>query len=137
MVNLNLNNFLELYFQLLEKQLNEVQSSLTNAVSKVMTNVQELSTGKVTPEDTKKTLLSMVGTLSMDDVISQRMEHVSLCIEALQYHLAPLFLDFDTQHNDENIARIQRELFDYTEKVYSIPDEKKLFKEVFKNKKAA
>lgn len=76
-------------------------------------------------------LLSMMGALSRDDVISQRIEHVMMSLNAMQASLTYILTDFDTRCKEGEVDRYIRDLKAFTLRTYTTEEEKRKFYEVF------
>jgi hypothetical protein len=76
-------------------------------------------------------LLSMMGMLSRDDVIKQRIEHVAEALQALQMSLGYMLVDFETRCRPEGIERFVRDLKAYLMRSYTTEEEKALHFEAF------
>ncbi len=79
----------------------------------------------------KAMLLSMMGALSADDVIRQRLEHIAMAISAMQVGLNYLLLDFDKRFNTSNVESFSKDLLDYTWRSYSMEEERDLFRRCY------
>lgn len=75
----------------------------------------------------------MIGGLSIDDVVRQRLDHISLAIKALIGSLQRLFNPMNGPHADMNLslAALQYDLLSKMYHSFTIEDEKLLFKQVF------
>ena len=81
--------------------------------------------------DLQGMLVTMMGALSQDDVISQKIEHVTSSLNALQTSLTYLLTDFSGRCNEEGIARFAKDLKAVVFRSYTMEDEKKIFYSVF------
>lgn len=83
-------------------------------------------------------LLSMMGVLSRDDVISQRIEHICSSMHALQASLSYLLVDFQNRCKPAEVDRFCDDLKLFFYKSYTMEEEKRSFKNIFPDfKKAA
>ncbi len=80
-------------------------------------------------------LLSMMGALSRDDVISQRIEHVMMGLNAMQASLTYILTDFETRCKEGEVERYIRDLKAFTLRTYTTEEEKQKFFEVFPDDK--
>ena len=80
-------------------------------------------------------LLGMIGALSSDDVIAQRIEHVCNGLNALQIGLNYFLLDFVNRCRSHEVATFQSDLTVYTLKQYTMEAEVKQFYEEFPEQK--
>lgn len=87
--------------------------------------------------DLQEVLLGMMGTLSRDDIIAQRIEHVTQGLQALQMSLSYLLVDFETRCRPESIERFSRDLRSYIFRAYSMEEEKQIHYAVFPDDKKA
>lgn len=76
-------------------------------------------------------LYQMVGSLSADDVVSQRIAHVSSCLRAMQLGLANIMVDFPGRCTTDDISKFEKDLLRFTESIYTMSVERKLLKELF------
>lgn len=77
-------------------------------------------------------LLVMMGTLSSDDIVGQRLEHVNSAIGFLNKGLVGLVGGFDDSFNHENIKKLTQDLQTKVYKSYTMEVEKEIFSKVFK-----
>lgn len=80
-------------------------------------------------------LFSMMGQLSRDDVISQRIEHVMMSLQALQTSLTYLLTDYETRCSQVEIAKFSKELREYAMRIYTMQEERKAHYAVFPDDK--
>lgn len=76
-------------------------------------------------------LLTMMGQLSRDDVISQRIEHVLMSLQGLQTSLTYILTDYENRCKDGDVQKFIADLKAYTLRSYTMEEEKKAFFEVF------
>lgn len=82
-------------------------------------------------DDLSGLLLSMMGALSRDDVITQRIEHVMMALNAMQASLTYILTDFDTRCRQGEVERYIKDLKAFTLRTYTTEDEKRQFYEIF------
>jgi len=82
-------------------------------------------------DSVKSMLFSMMGALSSDDVIHQRLEHVAMAIAAANVGLNYLLVDFDKRFTPENVSKFKSDLLGYTMRSYTMEDERELFAAAF------
>lgn len=80
-------------------------------------------------------LLSMMGALSCDDVISQRIEHVMMGLNAMQASLTYILTDFETRCKQGEVDRYIKDLKSFTLRTYTTEEERRTFFEVFPEEK--
>lgn len=76
-------------------------------------------------------LLTMMGMLSRDDVIAQRIEHVAQGLQAMQMGLAYILVDFETRCREADVTKLAADLKQFTLRSYTMEEERKLFVSVF------
>lgn len=76
-------------------------------------------------------LLIMMGALSADDVVGQRLEHVDMAIVNLKDELAKVIKHFDEQFETTMLRQVTKTLEQKLYKSYTMEDEKKVFRDVF------
>lgn len=76
-------------------------------------------------------LLSMMGQLSRDDIISQRIEHILMSLQGLQTSLTYILTDYENRCRDGEVEKFIEDLKAYTLRSYTMEEEKKAFYEVF------
>lgn len=77
-------------------------------------------------------LITMVGALSADDVVGQRLEHISSAIHTLNHGLSEVIGDFDNKFKLNIINHINKELQKKVYNSYTMEAEKSVFKKVYK-----
>ena len=77
-------------------------------------------------------LMTMMGTLSTDDVVGQRLEHISSAIKFLNKGLVALMSSFDDKFKLEHIKKMTSSLETKVYKSYTMEVEKKIFSKVFR-----
>jgi hypothetical protein len=85
-----------------------------------------------TMDDSMKDLvMTMVGSLSNADVIRQRLDHIAEMMRALDLGIGNVIVDLDTRLNLEVVESFKEKLLDFSYGIYSIEQERNLFKGVF------
>jgi hypothetical protein len=82
-------------------------------------------------DELQQMLLSMMGVLSRDDIISQRIQHIVEALQALQMSLSYILVDFETRCTQTDVDRFIRDLRHYMMRSYTTEEEKRLHYEVF------
>ena len=77
-------------------------------------------------------MMVIMGALSNEDVIAQRLEHVSRALKALKLGLSYVLVDIDNRFTFEGIQKLKRDLLSYTHRQYTTEDERILHEEWFK-----
>lgn len=81
-------------------------------------------------------LLTIIGSVSADDVIAQRIEHICNSLNAMQIGLANMLLDFENKLNISEISKFKTDLKRYTRLQYTMEEEHQEFLSVFAEDKA-
>lgn len=81
--------------------------------------------------EVQELLFAMMGQLSRDDVITQRIEHVIMCLRTLQTDLTYVLQDFETRCTEVEINRFAKNIKNYALRVYTMQEERNLHFEVF------
>jgi hypothetical protein len=76
-------------------------------------------------------LMAMMGVLSRDDIIAQRIQHVVEGLQALQMSLSYMLVDYETRCRSEDVDKFVRDLRRYLLRSYTSEEEKKLHYAVF------
>ena len=76
-------------------------------------------------------LVEVMGSLSADDIMAQRISHMHAGIRALQLSLTRILVNFDDLYTPENVLKICNDLLNLTYKTYTTEEERLIFKEVF------
>ena len=85
-----------------------------------------------TMDDSMKDLvMTMVGSLSNADVIRQRLDHIAEMLHALDLGIGNVIVDLDSRLNLEVVANFKEKLLDFSYSIYSIEQERNLFKGIF------
>ena len=92
---------------------------------------------KLVDDNIKSILFGLIGSLSTEDVISQRINHVINCLKALQTSMSYILLDYESRAQHPFVDQTIQDLKDYTFAQYSAEKEKNEFRLVFPDKKAS
>jgi hypothetical protein len=76
-------------------------------------------------------LIHMMGQLSRDDVIAQRIQHIMMAMQALQASLTYLLTDYENRCRPADVERFVSELKGYTFRSYTMDEERQAFYEAF------
>lgn len=138
--------FIQTYSDLQEKHLDAITRVMRETVDGVMAGIEEISKKFVTgskeghdsgaqslDSDLETLLLSMMGQLSRDDIIKQRIEHVRMSMQALQSHLTYILGDYESRCTDGEVTRFVQDLKTITLRIYTMEDEKRLHVAVFQD----
>lgn len=87
-----------------------------------VSNTQELITAE---------FLNMIGSLSRDDVIKQKLSHIELAVQALSISLSYILVDLNYRLLPEKEAVIYRDLLEYVVKVFTTTEERDIFNKYF------
>lgn len=79
----------------------------------------------------KEILFELVGALSSDDVIAQRMEHVAIGLYALQSAINYILVDYDKHSSADEIHKMTKQLKEYVFSKYTMEEEKGEFYYIF------
>ncbi len=88
-------------------------------------------------EDVQGMLLTMMGMLSRDDVISQRVDHVVQSLQAMQMSLAYVLVDFEARCRQADVDKVVKDLKSFTLRTYTTEEERQAFVSVFGEDKKA
>ena len=83
-------------------------------------------------QEVSAVLYKMVSSLSNDDVIRQKLEHVCDSVHALQVSLSSVLVNFEDSYKLKEVKRMKEDLLGYTFKLYTAEDEKAIFTQFFK-----
>jgi hypothetical protein len=87
--------------------------------------------------EVQELLFSMMGQLSRDDVITQRIEHVIMALRTLQTDLTYLLQDFETRCTEVEINRFIKNIKNFSLRIYTMQEERNLHFEIFNEDKSA
>lgn len=76
-------------------------------------------------------LMDVMAALSNDDVISQRIEHISRSINALKLGLSYMLVDINSRYTLEGVRKLKEDLLDYTCRQYSSEEERVIHEKIF------
>ncbi len=82
-------------------------------------------------------LFGIIGTLSAEDVIAQKIDHVTMSLRALQTGLSYLLIDYEHRCRPADIERVTDDIKDLTFRQYTTEDEKVRFRSHFGPEKKA
>jgi hypothetical protein len=82
-------------------------------------------------DDLQGVLLNMMGMLSRDDVISQRVHHVIMAMNELQTGLTHMLADVETRCTKGELERFIGDLKSFVFKTYTMEEEKQTHYQVF------
>jgi len=77
------------------------------------------------------TVFSIVGALSAEDLITQRLEHTILSLKSLQTGLSFILIDYEERCRSEEVHRIVKSILNYTYRQYTTEEEKERFLQIF------
>ncbi|NRA45030.1 MAG: hypothetical protein HRU09_08760 [Oligoflexales bacterium] len=83
-------------------------------------------------QEVSQILYKMVSSLSTDDVIRQKLEHICDSVHALQVSLSSVLVNFEESYKLKEVRKMKEDLLGYTFKLYTAEDEKVIFKQFFK-----
>ncbi len=76
--------------------------------------------------EVQEILFSMMGQLSRDDVISQRIEHTMMSLQAMQTNLTYLLHDFEIRCNQAEVQKFAEDLRSFSLRIYTMQEERKV-----------
>ncbi len=76
-------------------------------------------------------VLGIVGALSSEDLIAQRLEHTILSLKSLQTGLSFLLIDYEERCREDEVERVTKSILTFTFRQYTTEEEKNRFREVF------
>lgn len=112
----------------------ELRSKLRRNAGFFSKHMEALST---LDDDLQSALMTMMGLLSRDDVISQRIEHVVQGLQAMQTSLSYILVDFESRCRQADVDKLANDLKQFTLRTYTMEEEKKLFATIFGDVKKA
>lgn len=91
------------------------------------------SQGRLSQVDDEVTnmVFGIIGSLSSEDVIVQRLEHVVLSLKSLQTGLSYILIDYEQRCKVEELSRVIKDIKTFTFRQFTTEDEKELFHSVF------
>ncbi len=91
----------------------------------------EMNTLNTIDDELKNVIFGIIGALSSEDVIAQKLEHVVMSLKILQTGLNYVLIDFDQRCNLEELEKVTSDIKSYTFRQYTAEDEKKRFLTIF------
>jgi hypothetical protein len=91
----------------------------------------EMNTLNTIDDELKNTIFGIIGALSSEDVIAQKLEHVVMSLKILQTGLNYVLIDFDQRCTIEELEKVTSDIKSYTFRQYTAEDEKKRFLAIF------
>lgn len=82
-------------------------------------------------ENIKENLFKITGHLSADDIMAQRIEHITMKLNALQSSINYLLLDYEARGSEDEINRLIVGLKTYAKNLYTMEEEKLEFDRFF------
>ncbi|SME87707.1 hypothetical protein [Pseudobacteriovorax antillogorgiicola] len=101
-----------------------LQNRLKRFDSKFMRDMRNV---KSLDDDLQNFLLGMIGALSSEDVIAQRLDHVIMALKVLQTGLNYVLIDYDNRCNIGELEKVTTDIKNYTFRQYTTEDEKNEF----------
>ena len=111
-----------------------LQNRLKRFDSKFMNDMKSV---KNLDDDLQHFLLGMIGALSSEDVIAQRLDHVIMAMKVLQTGLNYVLIDYDNRCNPTELEKVTTDIKNYTFRQYTTEDEKNEFLTFFPKEKAS
>ncbi len=117
------------------KSAKELDSQFANPSGRVKAINEHISSHMATlsnlDENVRSLLFSIMGALSMDDVIRQRLEHVTTSISAMETGITRVVKEFAAvKLGDAEAHNINSEMADKMYRSFTMEDEKKVFKNI-------
>lgn len=81
--------------------------------------------------EVQEVLIKVVGSVSMDDVMAQRLSHVTQSIKILRRGLSKVMKDNQNFRTQENVKRFRNEILTEVYLSYTAEEEKKIFHKIF------
>jgi hypothetical protein len=136
--------FVQTFSDLQEKHLDAIHSTMRETVDGVMAGIQEISKifiGVPRPSGESATcnldselenlLLSMMGQLSRDDIIKQRIDHVRMSMQALQSQLTYILADYEKRCGETEVNNLINDSKAFALRIYTMEEERRLHFSVF------
>lgn len=82
-------------------------------------------------ETVNSSVFSIVGALSSEDLIAQRLEHTILSLKSLQTGLSFILIDYEERCRSEEVERVVKSILTYTFRQYTAEEEKERFHAIF------
>lgn len=93
--------------------------------SKNMLELKELD------DDLRVIMLGIVGALSAEDVIAQKLNHIIMALKVLQIGLSYTLIDFDSRSTKQEIRKMILDVQKYTLQQFVSQDEKNQYYQIF------
>jgi hypothetical protein len=79
----------------------------------------------------QKVLSDVIGSVSVDDIIAQRLGHVIQSLQTLQVALAKFLVDYKTECSPEKVKLLRNKVLTEVYLSYSSEEEKEVFHKIF------
>jgi hypothetical protein len=117
------------------KSAREIDSNFADPAARVKVLNEHISAHMATlgnlDDSVRSVLFSIMGALSMDDVIRQRLEHVTTSINAMESGVGRVLADFSAGHlTDVDASLINNEMADKMFRSFTMEEEKTVFRQV-------
>lgn len=113
----------------------EVETSLADKLAQQLANVDTSllpqENMKEIAQNVQNMIIEMMATLSAEDVMVQRIDHVVLALKGLETTLNYILLDYHQRGSQEHLHLLMNDLKKYTFKQYTSEEEKEEFFEFF------
>jgi hypothetical protein len=86
-------------------------------------------------DDLRNTVFGIIGALSTEDVIAQKLEHVVMSLKVLQTGLNYVLIDYDQRCNKVELEKVISDIKNFTYRQYTTEDEKQRFHDIFNSGK--
>lgn len=105
-----------------------IENKLRRVSGKFSKHMEALST---LDDNLKEQLITMMGALSNDDVIGQRLEHICKGIHALNVAISHVMADYLNRCVDSEILAVKDQVLSYVYATYTTEEEKRLHEHFF------
>lgn len=113
----------------------EVETSLATKLAQQLANVDTSllpqESMKEIAQNVQNMIVEMIGTLSAEDVMVQRLDHVVLALKGLETTLNYVLLDYHQRGTPDHLRLLMADLKKYTFKQYTCEEEKEEYFEFF------
>lgn len=82
-------------------------------------------------DSVKDIVMGMVGSMSNNDVVKQRLDHINVTFRAMHVGIANILVDLDKRLSPAVIREFRENLLEYVYKSYTTEQERNAFKQVF------
>jgi hypothetical protein len=82
-------------------------------------------------DNLRNTVFGIIGALSSEDVIAQKLEHVVMSLKVLQTGLNYVLIDYEHRCNKEELEKVVNQIKAFTYRQYTTEDEKQRFRRIF------